>query len=101
AIVSLFASTQMFCGPAWLGQKAALYASVRETNRRPFGHGVVAIYFGLYWIINTLVIYSKNTPLISPILSPERAVTVSPHSLHNYFPVMNRVFVQLYFFRFA
>ncbi|MED0706919.1 hypothetical protein P4S91_03295, partial [Aneurinibacillus aneurinilyticus] len=37
AIVSLFASTQMFCGPAWLGQKAALYASVRETNRRPFG----------------------------------------------------------------
>ncbi|MEZ2737521.1 hypothetical protein [Aneurinibacillus aneurinilyticus] len=28
--------------------------SVWETNRRPFGHGVVAIYFGLYWIINTL-----------------------------------------------
>ncbi|KIV51904.1 hypothetical protein TS65_25420 [Aneurinibacillus migulanus] len=27
----------MFCGPAWLGQKAALYASVRETNRRSFG----------------------------------------------------------------
>ncbi|MEZ2734217.1 hypothetical protein [Aneurinibacillus aneurinilyticus] len=26
----------MFCGPAWLGQKAAFYASVRETNRRPF-----------------------------------------------------------------
>ncbi|MEZ2734964.1 hypothetical protein ACBQ08_13380 [Aneurinibacillus aneurinilyticus] len=24
AIVSLFASTQMFCGPDWLGQKAAL-----------------------------------------------------------------------------
>ncbi|MCI1694449.1 hypothetical protein P4S91_21085 [Aneurinibacillus aneurinilyticus] len=22
---------------AWLGQKAAFYASVRETNRRPFG----------------------------------------------------------------
>ncbi|MEZ2660178.1 hypothetical protein, partial [Aneurinibacillus aneurinilyticus] len=42
------------CGPAWLGQKAAFYAWVRETNRRPFGHGVVAIYFGLYWIINTL-----------------------------------------------
>ncbi|MED0744289.1 hypothetical protein P4S87_27440, partial [Aneurinibacillus aneurinilyticus] len=37
ATVSLFASTQMFCGPAWLGQKAAFYASVRETNRRPFG----------------------------------------------------------------
>ncbi|MED0735228.1 hypothetical protein P4S84_25920, partial [Aneurinibacillus aneurinilyticus] len=36
ATVSLFASTQMFCGPAWLGQKAVLYASVRETNRRPF-----------------------------------------------------------------
>ncbi|MEZ2732917.1 hypothetical protein [Aneurinibacillus aneurinilyticus] len=27
----------MFCGPAWLRQKAALDASVRETNRRPFG----------------------------------------------------------------
>jgi hypothetical protein len=27
AIVSLFASARMFCGPAWLGQKAALYAS--------------------------------------------------------------------------
>jgi predicted transposase/invertase (TIGR01784 family) len=27
----------MFCGPAWLGQKAAVDASVRETNRRPFG----------------------------------------------------------------
>ncbi|ERI11080.1 hypothetical protein HMPREF0083_00831 [Aneurinibacillus aneurinilyticus ATCC 12856] len=25
------------CGPAWLGQKAVLYASGRETNRRPFG----------------------------------------------------------------
>ncbi|MEZ2732830.1 hypothetical protein [Aneurinibacillus aneurinilyticus] len=37
AIVSLFASTQMFCSPAWLRQKAAFYASVRETNRRPFG----------------------------------------------------------------
>ncbi|MGG3864878.1 hypothetical protein, partial [Aneurinibacillus aneurinilyticus] len=37
ATVSLFASTQMFCGPAWLRQKAALDASVRETNRRPFG----------------------------------------------------------------
>jgi hypothetical protein len=36
AIVSLFASTQMFCGPAWLRQKAALDAFVRETNRRPF-----------------------------------------------------------------
>ncbi|MGG3862098.1 hypothetical protein, partial [Aneurinibacillus aneurinilyticus] len=35
--VFLFASTQMFCGPAWLRQKAARYASVRETNRRPFG----------------------------------------------------------------
>ncbi|ERI10041.1 hypothetical protein HMPREF0083_01802 [Aneurinibacillus aneurinilyticus ATCC 12856] len=34
AIVSLLASTQMFCGPAWLRQKAALYASVWETNRR-------------------------------------------------------------------
>ncbi|MGG4521690.1 hypothetical protein ABEX18_09675, partial [Aneurinibacillus migulanus] len=31
ATVSLFASTQMFCCPAWPGQKAALYASVRET----------------------------------------------------------------------
>ncbi|MED0673792.1 hypothetical protein P4S95_26945, partial [Aneurinibacillus aneurinilyticus] len=50
--------TQMFCSPAWLGQKAAFYASVRETNRRPFGHGVVAIYFGLYWIINTLDLLS-------------------------------------------
>ncbi|MEZ2733243.1 hypothetical protein [Aneurinibacillus aneurinilyticus] len=29
--------TQPLCGPAWLGQKAAFYASVRETNRRPFG----------------------------------------------------------------
>ena len=37
ATVSLFVSTQMFCCPAWPGQKAALYASVRETNRRPFG----------------------------------------------------------------
>ncbi|ERI07658.1 response regulator protein GraR family protein [Aneurinibacillus aneurinilyticus ATCC 12856] len=37
AIVSPFASTQMFCGPAWLGQKAVLFASARETNRRPFG----------------------------------------------------------------
>ncbi|MED0709635.1 hypothetical protein, partial [Aneurinibacillus aneurinilyticus] len=37
ATVSLFVSTQMFCGPAWLRQKAALDASVRETNRRPFG----------------------------------------------------------------
>ncbi|MEZ2735783.1 hypothetical protein [Aneurinibacillus aneurinilyticus] len=27
----------MFCGPAWPEQKAACYASVRETNRRPFG----------------------------------------------------------------
>ncbi|MEZ2733766.1 hypothetical protein [Aneurinibacillus aneurinilyticus] len=27
----------MFCDPAWLGQKAAFYASVRETNRRLFG----------------------------------------------------------------
>ncbi|MED0725690.1 hypothetical protein P4S91_22695, partial [Aneurinibacillus aneurinilyticus] len=54
AIVSLFASTQMFCGPAWLRQKAALDAFVRETNRRPFGHGVVTIHYGSYWIINTL-----------------------------------------------
>ncbi|MED0724694.1 hypothetical protein P4S91_17485, partial [Aneurinibacillus aneurinilyticus] len=54
ATVSLFASTQMFCGPAWLGQKAALDASVWETNRRPFGHGVVTTHSGLYWIINTL-----------------------------------------------
>ncbi|MEZ2737386.1 hypothetical protein [Aneurinibacillus aneurinilyticus] len=37
ATVSLLVSTQMFCGPAWLGQKAAFYASVRETNRCPFG----------------------------------------------------------------
>jgi hypothetical protein len=37
ATVSLFVSTRMFCGPAWLRQKAALYASVWETNRRPFG----------------------------------------------------------------
>ncbi|MED0734529.1 hypothetical protein P4S84_22090, partial [Aneurinibacillus aneurinilyticus] len=37
ATVSLLASTQMFCGPDWLGQKAAFYAWVRETNRRPFG----------------------------------------------------------------
>ncbi|MEZ2735967.1 hypothetical protein [Aneurinibacillus aneurinilyticus] len=37
AIVSFLASTQMFCSPAWLGQKAALSASVWETNRRPFG----------------------------------------------------------------
>ncbi|MEZ2661349.1 hypothetical protein ACBP89_25680, partial [Aneurinibacillus aneurinilyticus] len=36
AIVSLFASTRMFCGPDWLRQKAVLYASMRETNRRPF-----------------------------------------------------------------
>ncbi|ERI09469.1 hypothetical protein HMPREF0083_02448 [Aneurinibacillus aneurinilyticus ATCC 12856] len=27
----------MFCGPAWLRQKADLYASVWETNRRLFG----------------------------------------------------------------
>ncbi|MEZ2737422.1 hypothetical protein [Aneurinibacillus aneurinilyticus] len=27
----------MFCSSAWLRQKAALYASVRETSRRPFG----------------------------------------------------------------
>ncbi|ERI06067.1 hypothetical protein HMPREF0083_05411 [Aneurinibacillus aneurinilyticus ATCC 12856] len=48
----------MFCGPAWLGQKAAFYASVRETNTDArLGHGVVAIYSGLYWIINTLVFY--------------------------------------------
>ncbi|MEZ2658768.1 hypothetical protein [Aneurinibacillus aneurinilyticus] len=44
----------MFCSPAWSGQKAALDASVRETNRRPFGHGVVTIHSGSYWIINTL-----------------------------------------------
>ncbi|WP_209421080.1 hypothetical protein, partial [Aneurinibacillus aneurinilyticus] len=25
------------CGPDWLGQKAALSAWVRETNRRPLG----------------------------------------------------------------
>ncbi|MEZ2735692.1 hypothetical protein, partial [Aneurinibacillus aneurinilyticus] len=37
ATVSLFASTRMFCGPAWLRQKVALDASVWETNRRPFG----------------------------------------------------------------
>ncbi|WP_152623492.1 hypothetical protein [Aneurinibacillus migulanus] len=37
ATVSIFVFTQMFCGPAWLGQKAVLYASVRETNRCPFG----------------------------------------------------------------
>ncbi|WP_235496443.1 hypothetical protein [Aneurinibacillus migulanus] len=34
--LSLFVSTRMFCGPAWLGQKAAFYASGWETNRRPF-----------------------------------------------------------------
>ncbi|MED0741331.1 hypothetical protein [Aneurinibacillus aneurinilyticus] len=54
AIVSPFASTQMFCGPAWLRQKAALYASMRETNRRPFGHDVVTTHSESYWIINTL-----------------------------------------------
>ncbi|MGG3861209.1 hypothetical protein, partial [Aneurinibacillus aneurinilyticus] len=37
AIVSLFASTRMFCGPDWPRQKAALSASARETNRRPLG----------------------------------------------------------------
>ncbi|KIV50816.1 hypothetical protein TS65_28735 [Aneurinibacillus migulanus] len=37
ATVSIFVSAQMFCGPACLGQKAALYASVWETNCRPFG----------------------------------------------------------------
>ncbi|MGG3864440.1 hypothetical protein, partial [Aneurinibacillus aneurinilyticus] len=58
--VSLFASTRMFCGPAWLRQKAALDTSVRETNRRPFGHGVVTIHPGSYWIINTLdLLYCK------------------------------------------
>ncbi|MEZ2734941.1 hypothetical protein [Aneurinibacillus aneurinilyticus] len=36
ATVSPFASTQMFCGPAWLRQKAVPYASVRGTNRRSF-----------------------------------------------------------------
>ncbi|MEZ2734872.1 hypothetical protein ACBQ08_12910 [Aneurinibacillus aneurinilyticus] len=59
AIVSLFASTQMFCGPAWPRQKASLNASMRETNRRPFGHGVVTIYSGSYWIINTLDKFPK------------------------------------------
>ncbi|MED0740943.1 hypothetical protein P4S87_09715, partial [Aneurinibacillus aneurinilyticus] len=54
ATVSPFASTQMFCDPDWSRQKAALDASVRETNRRPFGHGVVTIHSGSYWIINTL-----------------------------------------------
>ncbi|KIV52381.1 hypothetical protein [Aneurinibacillus migulanus] len=54
ATVSLFVSTQMFCSPAWLGQKAALYASVRETNRRPFGARCGGIHSGWYWIINTL-----------------------------------------------
>ncbi|MEZ2734816.1 hypothetical protein [Aneurinibacillus aneurinilyticus] len=44
----------MFCGLAWLRQKAVLYASVRETNRRPFERGVVTIHSGSYWIINTL-----------------------------------------------
>ncbi|MEZ2733964.1 hypothetical protein [Aneurinibacillus aneurinilyticus] len=51
AIVSPFASTQMFCGPAWLRQKVAFYASVRETNRRPFGARCVD---DPLWIINTL-----------------------------------------------
>ncbi|MED0668708.1 hypothetical protein P4S95_00535, partial [Aneurinibacillus aneurinilyticus] len=60
ATVSLSASTQMFCGPAWLGQKAVLYASVQETNRRPFGHDVVTIHSGSYWIINTLVVITLN-----------------------------------------
>ncbi|MED0744064.1 hypothetical protein P4S87_26120, partial [Aneurinibacillus aneurinilyticus] len=54
ATVSPFVSTQMFCGPDWPRQKAALDASVRETNRRTFGHGVVPIHSGSYWIINTL-----------------------------------------------
>ncbi|MEZ2737672.1 hypothetical protein, partial [Aneurinibacillus aneurinilyticus] len=57
AIVSLFASTQMFCGPDWPRQKAALDASVRETNRRTFEHGVVTIHPGSYWIINTLDLF--------------------------------------------
>ncbi|MED0672048.1 hypothetical protein P4S95_17865, partial [Aneurinibacillus aneurinilyticus] len=60
ATVSLFASTQMFCGPAWPRQKASLNASVRETNRRTFGHGVVTIHSGSYWIINTLVHNKKK-----------------------------------------
>ncbi|MED0709517.1 hypothetical protein, partial [Aneurinibacillus aneurinilyticus] len=45
--------TRPLCG-AKAGPAKHLGLSMRETNRRPFGHGVVAIYFGLYWIINTL-----------------------------------------------
>jgi hypothetical protein len=56
AIVSLFASTQMFCCPAWPGQKAALsgfHAGDEPPSR--LGHGVVASHSGAYWIINTIV----------------------------------------------
>ncbi|WP_209421086.1 hypothetical protein, partial [Aneurinibacillus aneurinilyticus] len=72
AIVSLFASTQMFCGPAWLRQKAALAVPPgwgkkrsstlrggRRTDAR-LGHGVVTTYSGSYWIINTLDILQVN-----------------------------------------
>ncbi|MEZ2661754.1 hypothetical protein ACBP89_27910, partial [Aneurinibacillus aneurinilyticus] len=55
ATVSLSASTQMFCGPAWLGQKAAFYAW-GETNRRPFGARCGG---DLLWIINTLELTIK------------------------------------------
>ncbi|MEZ2737464.1 hypothetical protein [Aneurinibacillus aneurinilyticus] len=54
ATVSLFASTQMFCGPAWLRQKTApMLPRGRRTDAR-LGHGVVTIHSGSYWIINTL-----------------------------------------------
>ncbi|KIV52668.1 hypothetical protein AM501_24770 [Aneurinibacillus migulanus] len=61
ATVSLFASTQMFCGPAWRGQKAARYTSPcgRRTDAG-LGHGVVAIHSGSYWIINTLGMEGYN-----------------------------------------
>ncbi|WP_276915639.1 hypothetical protein, partial [Aneurinibacillus aneurinilyticus] len=46
--------TRPLCS-ARAGPAKHLGFSVRETNRRPFGHDVVTIYSGSYWIINTIV----------------------------------------------
>ncbi|MCI1695812.1 hypothetical protein [Aneurinibacillus aneurinilyticus] len=45
--------TRPLCG-ARAGPAKHLGITGRETNRRPFGHGVVTIHSGSYWIINTL-----------------------------------------------
>ncbi|WP_276912648.1 hypothetical protein [Aneurinibacillus aneurinilyticus] len=42
------------CSLVFFSQGRDTAASVRETNRRPFGHGVVTTPSGSYWIINTL-----------------------------------------------